>query len=102
MRVKAFHDQQCQFLTRNKSLCGENESNSSMTSECVRTESILLRAPATSTVDVSSRLSRFQDSALWSNGLASDVFIFAPIFLRFLFNVFLYARAKKKDCYRFF
>ena len=42
-QVKAFRDQQCQFLTRDKSLSGENESNCSMTSECVRTDSILLR-----------------------------------------------------------
>ena len=42
-RVKAFCDQQCQFLTRNKSLSSENESNCSMTSECVRTDLILPR-----------------------------------------------------------
>ena len=40
---KPFRDQQCQFLTRNKSLSSENESNCSMTSECVRTDSILPR-----------------------------------------------------------
>ena len=40
-RGKAFRDQQCQFLTRNKSLSIENESNCSMTSECVRTYSSL-------------------------------------------------------------
>ena len=40
-------------------------------------------APASSTVGVNSRFSRFQFSAFWSNGLASSVFIFAPIFLRF-------------------
>ena len=40
-RVKAFREQQCQFLTRNKSLSSENESNRSMTSECVRTDLIL-------------------------------------------------------------
>ena len=42
-RGKAFRGQQCQFLTRNKSLSSENESNCSMTSECVRTDSILPR-----------------------------------------------------------
>ena len=42
-RGKAFRDQQCQFLTRKKSLSIENESNCSMTSECVRTDSILPR-----------------------------------------------------------
>ena len=40
-------------------------------------------APASSTVDVNSRFSRFHFSAFWSNGLASSVFIFAPILLRF-------------------
>ena len=40
-RGKAFRDQQCQFLTRNKSLSSENELNGSMTSECVHTDSIL-------------------------------------------------------------
>ena len=45
-RVKAFHDQQWQFLTRNKSLRSENESNSLMTSECVCTDSILPRGAA--------------------------------------------------------
>ena len=42
-RGKAFREQQCQFLTRNKSLSSENESNCSITSECVRTDSILPR-----------------------------------------------------------
>ena len=42
-RGKAFRGQQCQFLTRNKSLSSENESICSMTSECVRTDSILPR-----------------------------------------------------------
>ena len=40
-RGKAFCDQQCQFLTGNKSLSSENESKCSTTSECVRTDSIL-------------------------------------------------------------
>ena len=39
--------------------------------------------PASSTVDVNSRFSRFQFSAFWSNGFAACVFIFAPILLRF-------------------
>ena len=42
-RVKAFRDQQCQFLTRNKSLSSENESNCLLISECVRTNLILPR-----------------------------------------------------------
>ena len=40
-------------------------------------------APASSIVDINSRFSRFQFSAIWSNGLASSVFNFAPILLRF-------------------
>ena len=82
-RGKAFRDEQCQFLTRKKSLSSENESNCSMTSECVRTDSICPKAPASSTVDINSRFSRFQFSAFWSNGLASSVFSFAPILLQF-------------------
>ena len=82
-RGKDFLDQQCKFLTRNKDLSSENESNCSMTSECVGTDSILPEAPSSSTVEVNSRFSRFQFSAFWSNGLASSVFIFAPILLRF-------------------
>ena len=58
-------------------------------------------APASSTVDVNSRFSRFQFSAFWSNGLASSVFIFAPILLRFFFIVFVCARTTIR-CYRFF
>ena len=42
-RGKAFRDQRCHFLTRNKSLSSENESNCSTTSECVRTDSSLPR-----------------------------------------------------------
>ena len=42
-RGKAFRDQQCQFLTRNKRLNIENESNCSMTSECVRTYGVPIR-----------------------------------------------------------
>ena len=38
-----FRDQQCQFLTRKNGVRSENESNCSMTSECVRTDSILPR-----------------------------------------------------------
>ena len=44
-------------------------------------------ALVSSTVDVNSRFSRFQFSAFWSNGLASSVFIFAPILLRFFYCV---------------
>ena len=59
--------------------------------------------PASSTVDVNSRFSRLQFSAFWSNGLASSVFNFAPILLRFFFVVvvFVYARTKI-GCYKFF
>ena len=82
-RGKAFCDQQWKFLTRNKSLSNENESNCSM-SACVPIR-FCPETPASSTVGVNSRFSRFQFSALWSNGLASGVFIFSPILLRFFF-----------------
>ena len=38
---KSLRYQQCQFLTRNKRLTSENEPNCSMTSVCLRTDSIL-------------------------------------------------------------
>ena len=55
-----------------------------MTSECVRTDSILPRGAGLEhgrykTIDFLA----FQFSAFWSNGLASSVFIFAPILLQF-------------------
>ena len=81
-RGKAFRDQQCQFLTRNKSLSSENESNSF--DDCVPIR-FCPEAPASSTVDVNSRFSRFQFSTFWSNGLASSVFVFAPILLWFFY-----------------
>ena len=82
----AFRDQQCQFLTRNTSSSIENESNCSMTSECMRTDSIFPRGAGLEhgrNKKSISRFSRFQFSAFWSNGLASSVFTFAPILLRF-------------------
>ena len=99
---KAFRDQQYQFLTRNKSLSAAkmNQTVRWLLSACVPIR-FCSGAPASSTVDVNSRFSRFQVSAFWSNGLASSVFIFAPILLRFFFIVFVYARAKI-CCYRFF
>ena len=42
-----------------------------------------LKVPATNTVYVNSQFFRSQFSAFWSNGLASRVFIFAPILLQF-------------------
>ena len=42
-RVKAFNDQECQTLTRTKSLSKENNSNCWTLSECVRTGSVLPR-----------------------------------------------------------
>ena len=57
-------------------------------------------APASSTVDVNSRFSRFQFSAFWSNGLAS-VSSFLLRFCYGFFIVFVYARATIR-CYRFF
>ena len=40
-----------------------------------------------STVDVNSRFSRFQLSAFLANGLASSIFIFVSILLRFFFKL---------------
>ena len=92
-RGKAFHDQQCQFIRRNKSLSCEKESNCSNTSSACVPIWFCPEAPASSTVNVNSWCSCFQFSAFWSNGLASSVFIFASILLRF-FIVFVYSRAK--------
>ena len=47
-------------------------------------------APAASTVYVNSWFSRSQFSAFWSNGLASSVFIFAPILSLFFFYCLKY------------
>ena len=65
----------------------ENESNCSMTSECVRTDLFCPEAPASSTVDVNSRFSRFQFSAFWSNGLA----LASSFLLRFRYGFFLFS-----------
>ena len=84
-RVKAFLDQQCQFLTRNKSLSSENESNCSLTSECVRTDLVLPRGAGLEHGRCKQSIFSLQFSACWSNGLASSVFFFAPILLRFFY-----------------
>ena len=63
-----------------------------MTSECVRTDWILPRGVVHEHVEVNSRFSRFQLLAFSSSGLASSMFIFAPIVLRFFFILFVYAR----------
>ena len=69
---------------KQESVSSENESNCSMTSEGVRTDSILppRRRPRARSMS-NSRFSRFQFLAFWSNGLASSIFIFASILLRF-------------------
>ena len=84
-RGKAFREQQCQFLTRNKSLGSENESNCSMTYECVRTDSILPRGAGLEHGRCKQSIFSLSISAFWSNGLASSVFIFAPVLLRFFY-----------------
>ena len=101
-RGKAFRDQQCQFLKKTRPWAAKtNQTVRWLLSACVPVR-FCPEAPASSTVDVNSRFSRFQISAIWSNGLASSVFIFAPILLRFFFFiVFVYARATI-CCYRFF
>ena len=78
------------FVTSNASFLQETRVWSAKTNETVRwllpSACVRIRycpeAPSSSTVDVKCRFSRFQFSALWSNGLASSVFIFAPILLR--------------------
>ena len=82
-RVKAFRDQQCQFLTRNKSLSSENESNCLMTSECVRTDLILPSGAGLEHGRCKQSIFSLSIFGIWSNGLASSVFNFAPILLRF-------------------
>ena len=71
-----------------------------MTSECVRTDSIL--PPGAGLEQGRCKQSIFSLSifGILVDGLASSVVIFAPILLRF-FIVFAYARAKI-PCYRFF
>ena len=78
------------FVTSNVSFYQETRVWAAKTNQTVRwllSACVPIRfcpeAPASSTVDVNSWFSRFQFSALWSNGLASSVFIFAPILLRF-------------------
>ena len=93
-RGKPFCDQQCQFLSRNKSLSSKNELNCSMTSECARTDSILPRGAGFEHGGWKQSIFSFQFSAFWSNDLASCVFNFAPILLQFFFIVFVYARGK--------
>ena len=84
-RGKAFRDQQCQF---NKKQEFEQRKPIKLLlwllSACVPIR-FCPEAPASSTVDVNSRFSRFQFSKFWSNGLASSVFIFAPILLQFFY-----------------
>ena len=95
-QVKAFNDQQCQFLTRDKSLSNENKSKCCpwLLSVCVPSR-FCLGAPSASTVEVNSRFSRFQLSAFLLNGLASSMFIFALILLRFFFLISLFMRGLK-------
>ena len=84
-RGKAFHDQQCQFLTKKRVWAAKtNQTVRRLLSACVPIR-FCPEAPASSTVDVNSQFSRFQFSAFWSNCLASSVFIFAPILLRFFY-----------------
>ena len=78
------------FMTSNVSFKQETRVWASKTNQTVRwllSACVPIRfcpeAPASSTVDINSRFSRFQFSAFWSSGLASSVFIFAPILLRF-------------------
>ena len=89
------------FVTSNASFWQETRVWAAKTNQTVRwllSACVQIRfcpeAPASSTVDVNSRFSRFPFSAFWSNGLASSVFIFSSDFVTVFFIVFVYARAK--------
>ena len=99
-RGKAFRDQQCQFLTRNKSLSSENESNCSMTFEYVRTDSILPRGTGLehgrckqSIFSLSIFGNLVERLSFWHLHFCSD-------FVTFFFIAFISARAKLRS-YRF-
>ena len=89
-RGKTFGDQQYQFQQETRVWAAKrNQTVRWLLSVCVPIR-FCPEALAVSTVNVNSRFSRFQFSALWWNGLASSVFIFAPILLRlFLLSSFM-------------
>ena len=100
-RGKAFRDQQCQFLTTNKSLSSENESNCSMTSKCVRIDSILARGAGFE--HGRSKRSIFSHSifGILVKRLSFQRLHFCSDFVTVFFIVYVYAKAKLL-CYRFF
>ena len=83
-RGKAFRDQQCQFLTRNKRLRSENESNCSMTFECVHTDSILPRGAGLEHGRCKQSFSRFQFSVFGRTAK----FLAPSFLLRFCYGFF--------------
>ena len=100
-RGKAFREQQCQFLTRNRSLSSENESNCSMTSECVRTDSILPRGAGLEHGRCKQSIFSLSIFGILVERLSFLRLHFCSDFVTVFFIVYVYARAKIR-CYRFF
>ena len=100
-RGKAFRDQQRQFLTTNKSLSSENESNCSMTSECVRTDSILPRGAGLEHGRCKQSIFSLSIFGILVERLSFQRLHFCSDFVTVFFIVFVYARATIR-CYRFF
>ena len=100
-RGKAFREQQCQFLTRNKSLSSENESNCSMTFECVRTDSILPRGAGLEHGRCKQTIFSLSIFGILVERLSFQRLHFCSDFVTVFFIAFVYARAKI-ICYRFF
>ena len=100
-RGKAFREQQCQFLTRNKSLSSQNESNCSMTSECVRTDSILPRGAGLEHSRCEQSIFSLSIFGSLVERLSFLHLHFFSDFVTVFFIFFVYARATIR-CYRFF
>ena len=100
-RGKAFCDQQCHFLSRNNSLSSENESNCSMTSECVRTDSIFPQGAGLEHGRCKQSIFSLSIFGILVKRLRFWRLHFCSDFVTVFFIVFVYARAKI-CCYRFF
>ena len=100
-RGNAFRDQQCQFLTGNKSLSSENESNSSMTYECVRTGLILPRGAGLEHGRCKQSIFSLSIIGMLVERLSFQRLHFCSDFVTVFFIFFIYARAKIR-CYSFF
>ena len=99
--VKAFSDQQCQFLTRNKSLSSENNRNVRWLLSAGVPIQFCLGAPAASTVDVNSGFLafNFRHFGRTAKLLASSFLL--RFGYGFFFILIVYARTKIR-CHRFF